>query len=380
MRITFVLPYAGMAGGIRVLAIYADRLMKRGHEVLVLSQPLRRFSLPTKLWSVAAGRGWPQDWKPTPSFFSNLPVPHRVLESRRDVTAADMPDGDVVLATHWSVARMVQALPASKGAKAILMQGYEAPPGEEIPELDASWRMDFHKIVISHWLVDLAREKFGDAQVSHVPNAVDMEQFHAPRRGKQPRPTVGLLYSHSPFKTVGVSLKAFELAAAKVSGLRMVAFGADEPNPEYPLPPGTTFVHRPAQEAIRNLYAQCDVWLCGSCREGFHLPPLEAMACRCPVVSTRVGGPLDVVDEGVNGFLVDVGNSGALAQRLEQVLGMSEENWRAMSDAAYATATRYTWDDATQRFEAALRRATELDGKDAGATAAEGLNLKGVTR
>jgi hypothetical protein len=30
-----------------------------------------------------------------------------------------------------------------------------------------------------------------------------------------------------------------------------------------------------------------------------------------------------------------------------------------MSDAAYAKATNYTWDDATERFEAALRTAIE---------------------
>jgi glycosyltransferase involved in cell wall biosynthesis len=287
-----------------------------------------------------------------------------------------MPDGDVVMATHWSVARMVQNLPASKGAKAILMQGYETPPGQEIPELDASWRMNFHKIVISQWLLDLARDKFGDAQVSHVPNAVEMELFHAPRRSKQPQPTVGLLYSHSPFKAVGVSLKAFDMAAAKVPGLRLVSFGADKPNSEYPLPAGTTFVYRPAQEMIRDLYAQCDVWLCGSCREGFHLPPLEAMACRCPVVSTRVGGPLDIVEEGVNGYLVDVGDSAALAQRLQHVLGLSQEKWLEMSDAAYATATRYTWDDATEGLEAALRTAIERFGRRGAIVA--GANVKGA--
>src|SRR5512133_3291830 len=112
MRLTFVLPYAGMAGGIRVLATYADRLLKRGHEVLVVSQPPRRFSLYEKARSLATGRGWPRNWGPEPSFFDHLPVPHRVLECRRNVTAADVPDGDVVLATHWSVARAVQELPA----------------------------------------------------------------------------------------------------------------------------------------------------------------------------------------------------------------------------------------------------------------------------
>ncbi|HEY9598179.1 MAG TPA: glycosyltransferase family 1 protein, partial [Cyanophyceae cyanobacterium] len=39
MKITFVLPFAGLSGGIRVVAIYAERLRKRGHDVLVVSLP-----------------------------------------------------------------------------------------------------------------------------------------------------------------------------------------------------------------------------------------------------------------------------------------------------------------------------------------------------
>ncbi len=39
MRVTFILGYAGMAGGVRVLAIYADGLRRRGHEVTVVSTP-----------------------------------------------------------------------------------------------------------------------------------------------------------------------------------------------------------------------------------------------------------------------------------------------------------------------------------------------------
>jgi glycosyltransferase involved in cell wall biosynthesis len=47
-----------------------------------------------------------------------------------------------------------------------------------------------------------------------------------------------------------------------------------------------------------------------------HLPILEAMACSCPVVSTAVGGSVDSIKQGVNGYLVPVGNSEELEDRL----------------------------------------------------------------
>ena len=191
-----------------------------------------------------------------------------------------------------------------------------------------------------------------------VPNSVDTDQFFAPPRNRQPQPTVGLLYSTVKWKGVEVSLKAFNRAAQRVPGLRLVAFGNEPISDRLPLPAGTSFFFRPEQDAIRDIYAACDVWLCGSYSEGFHLPPLEAMACRCPVVSTSVGGPIDIIENGRNGFLVPIGDAEALAERLVDVLNLDEARWRAMSDAALATATNYTWDDATDHFEKALYEIT----------------------
>ena len=225
--------------------------------------------------------------------------------------------------------------------------------------LDATWRMPMHKIIVSKWLVQLAQEKFGDAVVSLVPNSVDMNQFHAPPRGKRPIPTVGLLHHNDPLKGCAISLKALKLVKAAMPSLRLVSFGADQPDYRLRLPRFAEFHYRPPQDKIKELYAQCDVWLCGSNTEGFHLPPLEAMACRCPVVSTRVGGSMDIIEEGVNGHLVSVKDVKSLADRVLRVLGLPEEEWHQMSDAAFSTAARFTWDDATDLFEQALKLAVE---------------------
>jgi glycosyltransferase involved in cell wall biosynthesis len=151
-----------------------------------------------------------------------------------------------------------------------------------------------------------------------------------------------------------VSLAALEEVKRQMGNLRVVAFGAEQVSARLPLPDWAEFHYRPLQNELRRLYGQCDVWLCGSRREGFHLPMLEAMACRCPVVSTRIGGPADTVEEGVNGFLVEAENSTKLAERLGEVLGLSDAKWRGMSEAARATASHYTWDDATDLLETAL--------------------------
>ena len=77
MRITFVLPYAGMSGGVRVVAIYAQRLQARGHEVQVISIPKAAPNVRQKVRSLLRGQGWPGQSK-GPSHFDGLggPPPH----------------------------------------------------------------------------------------------------------------------------------------------------------------------------------------------------------------------------------------------------------------------------------------------------------------
>jgi alpha-maltose-1-phosphate synthase len=56
-------------------------------------------------------------------------------------------------------------------------------------------------------------------------------------------------------------------------------------------------------EAVQ-LYSNCGVFCCPSVYEPFGIINLEAMACRAPVVASATGGILEVVVDGVTGYLV----------------------------------------------------------------------------
>jgi glycosyltransferase involved in cell wall biosynthesis len=362
MRITFVLAGGfNLSGGDRVISIYAEKLQKRGHQVLVVASPAYPATLRKQLGSLVRGNGWIPKPVPGPSHFSHSPVPHVRLKTFRPVVDADVPDADVVISTWWETAEWVNKLSPSKGAKACFLQHYEAFEYTPKKRVDATWRMPLHKITISNWLVDLARERFGDTKVSLIYNSVDTDQFNAPPRERGAVPTVGMLYHEAPWKGVPLSLTALEQLRRQFPQLRLLTFGAMPVRSHTPLPDYASHVVNPPQDKIKDIYAQCDVWLCGSQSEGFHLPPLEAMACRVPVVSTRVGGPIDIVKDGVNGYLAPVGDAHALAAGVRRVLELPPAEWKTMSDGAYATATQYTWDDATDLFEAALQRTIERD-------------------
>jgi N-acetyl-alpha-D-glucosaminyl L-malate synthase BshA len=58
-----------------------------------------------------------------------------------------------------------------------------------------------------------------------------------------------------------------------------------------------------AQEAVIPLLSAADVFLLPSAQESFGLAALEAMACKVPVVASKVGGLPEVIDHGRTGFL-----------------------------------------------------------------------------
>jgi len=361
MRITFVVATADLSGGCKVIAIHARLLRERGHEVLVVAPAPWQPSARQRLRSLVKGTPLP---RPVPDYershFVSQGVPLQVLDTYRPVTAADVPDADVIVATWWETAQWIRDLPRSKGAKAYFVQGWEryveGQPGDEV---DETLRYPFHKIAISRYLAEVVHDVSGDDDVTLAANAIDPEQFDAPPRSKQDRPTLGFVYATSHWKGYDVTRAAIDRIREHAPDLRVIAFGAEPEKAEQMLPPGCELQHRPPQDRIREIYASADVWLSSSRLEGFGLPGLEAMACRTPLVSTRYGGPRDFVIDGENGWLVDVDDANGLADRALEVLRLEPDAWRRMSDAAHRTAHGHSWADSSIALEEGLRRALE---------------------
>ena len=354
MRITIILPGDGMAGGVRVVATYAERLQQRGHQIsVVIPQP------PSPSWR-AYLRGLLRGKLPRrlvePSHFDNTTIQPLRLDRCRPVTASDLPDADIVMATWWETAEWVAKLPPAKGAKVYLVQHDERYlTTQPATRVIATWRLPLYKIVIAQWLADVIRQETGQTDVALIPNSVDSVKFSAAARGKQAVPTVGVMYSHVQWKGCDISLKAVELARQTIPNLRLVAFGVDLVSEQLPLPDNTLYARCPAQSELKNFYAQCDAWLFGSRFEGFGLPILEAMACRTPVIGTPTGAAPELLAAGA-GLLVKSEDPADMARGIEQVCTMSEADWQTMSDLAYQRATSYTWDHATDLLEKTLHQ------------------------
>src|SRR3954464_14656706 len=155
MRITFVLNHVNLNGGIRVIAIYAEQLRQRGHEVVVVSRPRPVPTLKQQVKSLVKGDGWQVDPNTLPNHFDNVDVDLRVIETRRPIEDRDVPDADVVIATWWEAAPWVATVPPAKGARRYSVQDFGANEGQPMDQLVATWRLPMHRLVISNYIMNL---------------------------------------------------------------------------------------------------------------------------------------------------------------------------------------------------------------------------------
>src|SRR4028118_2155937 len=125
--------------------------------------------------------------------------------------------------------------------------------------VEATRRLPMQKIAVALWLVDIARNQYGDLSVFLVPPTVDTKPFSDPQsRGKQLVPTFGMYYTTTPWKGCDIALKALSLAAEKIPNLRLVAFGSGNTPPPNLQQDGIEYNKALTQYQVKEFYSKCD--------------------------------------------------------------------------------------------------------------------------
>jgi len=119
---------------------------------------------------------------------------------------------------------------------------------------------------------------------------------------------------------------------------------------------GVRSLGRVSDAELRALYENAAALLFPSRYEGFGLPPLEAMACGCPVIAAAAGAVPEVLGE--DALLFPPTDPHALVSALDRLLGQPNLASR-LREAGRKRAERFTW-----RAAAAALRDTLPEGLD----------------
>ena len=115
-------------------------------------------------------------------------------------------------------------------------------------------------------------------------------------------------------------------------------------------------------EALASHYARASVFCMPTRLEPFGNVFIEAMWQQLPIVATRVGALPDLVEDGVNGYLVPPGDVASLAERLSALLDDPEGCARMGLAARERASGRYDWPAVARRIRAEIEAAMAADG------------------
>jgi len=363
LKITFILPYFTRkpVGGYKVVYEYANRLSLRGHEVRIVHpyiMPNRYRWFPTYRRNFRRHLGEIRDiiLKPTS-------IPWHEINSDVEMLFPpvldwrSIPDGDAIIATAWNTAEFVEECPPSKGQKFYLIQHYETWAGPK-NRVDATWKSDLHKIVISKWLLDISKE-MGLEDVVYIPNGIDHQKYRIKNPIENRPKKVSMMFSQTEWKGGIDGISALLKVNEQFHDFTAIFFGVGPRNRE--IPSWVEYIRNPPRDyLVDHIYNESIIFICPSWFEGWSLPPAEALACGCAVVSTDCSGIRDYAFNMQTALLSPPKDPEKLAQNVLKLL--QNDNLRLrLAKAGHEKILSFNWENSTTMLEDFLHRYVPKD-------------------
>lgn len=176
------------------------------------------------------------------------------------------------------------------------------------------------------------------------------------RHGLEPGRYALCVGNQSPNKNIALAIDAFAVAESG-EGMRLAVAGgtpAALATARINEAPWLSTLGRVSDGELRALYENAAVFIFPSIYEGFGVPPLEAMALGCPVISSDSSAMPEVLGEAA--FFFTSGDARSCAARIGEVLALDAAGRRSLVAAGQAQAARYRWQSSADRLEDLLCR------------------------
>lgn len=212
-------------------------------------------------------------------------------------------------------------------------------------------------LAVSGLTAQEVKEFYGREDVRVVHNSVDMERF-SPARREALRPDARrwlnlqdsdfcLLLIGNDWKKKGLPTLIKAVGSLRDYDMVVCVVGRDDRTPYRSLLQQTGVESRvrflAPRPDVEYYYAAADVYVGPSLHDSFAFPPLEAMACGLPVITSVGNGGAEIVTHGVDGFVLQDPRD---PEELAHILALLYEDPALrlqVGERAARTARKYTW-------------------------------------
>ncbi|WP_160683800.1 glycosyltransferase [Clostridium sp. C2-6-12] len=317
-KIAYVIPGCEISGGIGVVCQHANRLLKRGFDVILISV----------------------DGSTDINWFPNQQVEIITIDN----ISSNL---DIVIATGWSTAYTIKDIPAKR--KFYFVQSDEsrfyAKGSKQYKMAMATYQLDYEYITEAKWIQAWLKEKF-DKDSYYVPNGLDENIIHkvdsiSPRGDK-----IRILLEGS----ISIPYKGMEDAFNVVSDIDCEVWCVSSSGLPKPSWKCDRFFEKVPMDNMKYIYSSCDVLLKMSRVEGFFGPPLEMMACGGICVVGKVTGYDEYILDGYNALVVEQGDVSGAKRAVESLINDLDLRKKLIANGI-KTANKWKWESSIDILE-----------------------------
>ncbi|MEI7620454.1 MAG: glycosyltransferase family 1 protein [Candidatus Falkowbacteria bacterium] len=162
---------------------------------------------------------------------------------------------------------------------------------------------------------------------------------------------IGLIKAYNELRSNHLELFEFKLVIAGATGWKIKDIFNELYSSEYEN--DIKFLGYVDKEDKPSLYSLCSVFVYPSFYEGFGFPPLEAMACGAPVVTSNVSSLPEIV--GSAALTVDPYNVGAISEAMVQVL-TDDALAEKLRQEGFRQVKKFSWENTARQYLELFRK------------------------
>jgi glycosyltransferase involved in cell wall biosynthesis len=328
MKIVYLIESDAKCGANRTVYEHVNRLIKRGHELKVLSL-----------------QGKQPEWFP--------------LKCKVSPFSGSIPEAEILVSTSSATAKLICKV--RRGIPFYYQLNYSTILKEDAASQKACeevYHLPVNILCNATWLQKLFRKKFNRESVV-ISIAIDHDIFK-PKSSNHPRHSgrkrILLMYHIQPTKGIVDGLLAFNLIKKRYPKVELAMFGVF-PRPHIENFPFFYFFN-PTEEELSEIYSSCDVFIFPSIIDGMPMPPLEAMACKKAVVTTDCLGTRDYAEDNKTALVVPPGDPEALANAVVKLL-KDEKLRERIACEGYRRAQDFHHEKVVDRLIEVFQKATQ---------------------